>query len=358
MSDDDQARGERQSARLEIVRVNGSRTAEYFYTAFLARHPHAMLYYTLPYRDLIQAHLQCQADYFVAMDEDDEVRGILPTMTQDGPFGSVVNSLPFFGSHGGVLAETNEAASALWQHWAAIAAQAAAATAITNPFNEPVPYTLAGHDTAHIGQMTQLPQSSDSEAILAAMEPSAARNYRTALAHGIGVMRGDDQTWLLHDLHRESLAVVGGTIKSIAFFHAIPHHFRAGRDYRIYFATLGGHIIGALLMFQSGCCVEYFTPAVRTAYKALQPSALLLVAAMQDAIQAGVRLWNWGGTWASQTGVARFKTKWGGLPHPYRYLTRVNNPDILTADRAELLAAYRGFYLYPFPEDHDRPVLD
>src|SRR3954468_19561869 len=91
--------------------------AEASYSAFLSTHPARMLYYSLAYRDLLASHLDCEARYFAAVDGDGAVHGILPTMIRNGPYGPVVNSLPFFGSHGGVLADGEDAERTLWEAW-------------------------------------------------------------------------------------------------------------------------------------------------------------------------------------------------------------------------------------------------
>ena len=98
------------------------------YTAFLAGRPDALLYHSLPYRDLLVEHLGCQAEYLLALDGG-EIRGVLPTMTRDG----VLNSLPFYGSHGGPVGEPE----ALLAAWDERAAEARAATLVTNPFGPP-----------------------------------------------------------------------------------------------------------------------------------------------------------------------------------------------------------------------------
>jgi len=69
---------------------------------------------------------------------------------------------------------------------------------------------------------------------------------------------------------------------------------------------------------------------------------------MCDAASEGYVWWNWGGTWLSQDGVYRFKSRWGTQDLPYRYFTIVRNSEILKASREELLTAYPGFFTVPF----------
>jgi hypothetical protein len=332
---------------VRILRVEAG-ALEAGYSAFLSRHQGAMLYYTLAYRNLVQEHLRCEADYFVAVDAGDAVRGILPTMSRPGRFGRVVNALPYFGSHGGVLADDPDAEAALWAHWNDVAARAAAATVVLNPFGQQDPPVVWTHADLRIGSMTHLPPSADAEAIVGLIDPSARRNYQKASRLPITVAEEPDAFDLLYEIHFENMDAIGGRVKSRDFFRAVAVHFEAGRGYRLYVARHQGEAVAALLVFLAGRCAEYFTPATRLAYRDMQPSALLLVRAMQDASASGFRLWNWGGTWVTQQGVARFKSKWGGDVRRYRYLTRVNEPALLDAEAADLGRDYPHFYVYPF----------
>ncbi len=334
---------------MKIVPV-ADKGGEEAYQAFLSSHPASMLYYTLAYRNLIRDHLVCEANYFVAVDDSGSVRGCLPTMARDGCYGRVLNSLAFFGSHGGVLANSPAAEAALWEHWNRLAADAAAATVILNPLGDQHPPVTWTHSAHRMGSVTTLPERGTVESVLSGVESSARRNYQKAARLGLEVSEANDAIDVLHEIHRENMSAIGGRVKDLTFFRAIPRHFVPGQDFRIYIATQGAAVISALLIFLSGRCVEYFTPGTRLAYRELQSSALLLVRAMQDAVNAGYRLWNWGGSSTAQNGVARFKEKWGGVQRPYQYLTVVNVPEVLAASTEELSREYANFYVVPFTD--------
>lgn len=76
--------------------------------------------------------------------------------------------------------------------------------------------------------------------------------------------------------------------------------------------------------------------------------AAILFQALTDAARRGMTQWNWGGSWPSHESLQRFKAKWGGEPHEYRYTTKLNDHAILRASPDEILAAYPGFFVVPF----------
>jgi hypothetical protein len=305
------------------------------YTAFLTDRPEALVFHSLPYRDLLCEHLGCRAEYLVAV-EGGELRGVLPVMWA----GDVVNSLPYYGSHGGVI---GDAGSALLEAWDERATDpgTAAATLVENPFAPPLPREPA-HDLLdeRLNQATALDDP--------VFEPSAWRNVRRAAKEGVVAAVAEDGLAELADLHAEHMAGIGGRAKDRTFFDAVPRHFQRGREFDVYLAHYDGEIAAALLVFWAGVTAEYFCPANAADHLARQPLAAILARALEDARARGLAWWNWGGSWASQEGVRRFKRKWGGRAAPYRYFCRVGDRSLLDASAAELQAAYGHFFVVPY----------
>lgn len=318
------------------------------YEAFLTRQAHALLYYSLPYKRFLEELLGCGSRYWVAV-EDGRILGVLPVMEKVGHYGPVWNSLPFYGSNGGILAETPEAEQVLYQHYRHLlqTEAPAAATMVGNPLAPPqIPTADYEFLDERIGQWTSLETSP--EALLAKLDSSTRRNIKKADAAGMTVRSDPTALSFLETCHRDTMAAMGGNAKSPAFFTVFPKHFQADRDYRIYVAEMDGQPIAALLLFYFQKTVEYFIPATLPESRTVQPMALILIQAMREAVELGYTHWNWGGTWLTQEGVYRFKKKWGAEDKPYRYYTTVNNRQLLDLTPAQLLQAYENFYVLPF----------
>ncbi len=335
---------------MRVVEVN--RDCEAQYEAFVSSHPNGLLYYSLRFRDFLHHLLGCEARYALAL-EGDQPAGVLPLMVTDGRYGQVCNSLPYYGSNGGILALSGEAQRALAQWYEEQLRQggAAASTVIANPLDPDPPTVLHDMVDERIGHITSLePGESPEEGVWRVIDPSARRNVRKAVQGGVEVTVESDRFKELELLHRESMAAAGGTAKTGAFFEAVASHFRAGVDYRIYLARVGGKAVAALLLFYYGTTVEYYVPALDPEHRSLQPMAAILHRAMTEALADGFVRWNWGGSWLSQESLIRFKSKWGGRPRTYKYWTKVNRSELRTLTPAELLAEYPGFYVLPFSE--------
>jgi len=335
---------------IEVVELTDG--LEGAYEDFLSRLDHGLFYYSTAYRRFLVELLGCSAPYRVAV-RGGEVVGALPLMAVDGRYGTVWNSLPYFGSHGGVLALNGDAAAVLYEAYAALleTSEVVAATVIGNPWapldEERLAFDLSDE---RIGQATDLGSLSESppDRFWAAIDSSARRNVRKAQASGVTVRTDSEAVGFLADCHGQNISAVGGKPKNRRFFDLLRRHFTPGKDYNIYVAEAENVTVAALLLFYYNRTVEYFVPATAAGFRSLQPMAFIVATAMADAVRIGYRRWNWGGTWLNQEGVYRFKRKWNATERPYRYYTRVIDRSLLSLRREELATAYEDFYVLPF----------
>lgn len=333
------------------------------YDALTRRCEPGLFSHSALYRRLLEAYLGDDGHYLLLLDKQERICGALPAFVRHHPRrGSVLNSLPYYGSNGGfLLADPDpESARMLADAFSELALRlgCVASTLISPPVEQDAglyeEVLDCGCRDTRIGQLTPLPPTADE---LMALFHSKTRNMvRKAQRSGIDVRVEDDaQDWrFLIDTHRSNLVVLGGVPKEAAFFDCVRRLCRPGEHYRLYVARLGGKRVAALLLFYSHAVVEYFTPAVVADFRSLQPLSLVIYTAMQDAVGAGLRLWNWGGTHLDQRSLHRFKRRWGTVDRPYGYYTTIYDRRILECPRDELLRDFRHYYVFPFDR---RPAL-
>jgi hypothetical protein len=313
-------------------------------TAFVAGHPEGLIYYTPAFRRYLLAVAggRCRGRIALA---GDRVVGVLPMLVKDGPWGPVLNSLPFFGSNGGVLAATRDAETALLAEYDREAATVTAATWISHPFMDTA---VPRHDITdeRIAQWTPL---MGGDALPAGVEASARRNVQKARAAGVTVRESADALPFLEATHRANMAAIGGRAKPAAFFTQLST-MTCGRDWRVHVAEQGGQPLAALLTFEAARTVEYVMPVVVESARSLQPTALILSVAMREAAARGCTRWNWGGTWLTQERVYRFKKKWGADERRYRYFISLADPSLRRRSAAELAAAYPWYFTLPYDQ--------
>lgn len=335
------------------------------YTRFLLEDERNLFYVSINYKQLLKKLLGCESCYFVARGTEGKIIGIFPLMiSKSGRFGRVVNSLPYYGSNGGIIVTNTlpvDERSKI-KHDLLQAAEdyiksmrCAAHTVIINPFERDTAFYKqnVAHDyiDERIGLITSLPDiGPDIDArLMSIFENPRPRNIRKAIKSAVisRFSQTKEDLDFLYLVHRENMTAIGGLPKDEKFFRLIPEVF-SNSDYRVYVAEKDGKKIAALLLFYFNKTVEYYTPAVVKSARSLQPTALLIYEAMKDAIADGFQYWNWGGTWLSQKGVYDFKKRWGAKDYPYYYYIKLHEKQILSCTSKELLKEYPGFFVIPF----------
>lgn len=319
------------------------------YEAFLARRPDALFYHGLRYRDFLRAMVGGEDKYYIAH-ENGSIHAVLPSFWKTTPDGIVVNSLPFYGSHGSVLADDAVSAGLVREGFLAEVREPGVLCAclVGLPGQELPDGDLKDQRT---GQWTPIPADDFDKAFAASIDSSARRNVSKARRAGITweTRNTPDGFALLEDIHRENMSTIGGLAKDPAFFRLIPQGFRPGEDYDLWVArSAAGEPMAAMLIFYFKDTVEYFVPGTYLRFRDEQPLPLLIWEAFRAASFRGLRWWNWGGTWGSQDGVYRFKAKWGAEDRPYEYRIFLNQADLLKRDRAYLSALAPGYYVVPY----------
>lgn len=350
------------SVRIELLRSG----EEGLWDDFAATVPGTQMSHTTRWRDFLAELLDAEPLYLKAVDEAGNMTGALPGLLCQGPLGPVLNSLPFFGSNGGIVARPGDARTrqALLDAWRGLARErgCAASTIIDSPFLPSLDEAASEANLLEgeralgdfrLAQTTSLTGEADPETnIMKTIAGVRRQNIRKAEASGIEVAVSYDAEAFafLEATHRENMAAIGGRPKPEAFFRLVRERFEPGRECRLYLGLKGGEMVCALLLFVFRDTVEYFMPVIKAEHRPLQPQSLVIFTAMADAAREGRSVWNWGGTWGTQGDLYRFKKKWGAVDRPYAYHTVLyRNADALVAARPEeLLHGYPYFYVMPF----------
>jgi len=342
------------------VRIFGA-ADEAAYRRFLESSPSASLYASLEFRAFLESIVPGSPEYVIAEDGGD-ITGALPMFIHRASEGTVVNSLPWYGSHGGcVLASSGDDRTrrALLNEYLrrVESVHALSATLILLPeeeaaidsYRQVIRPDVEDH---RIGQVTLLPPAPESaETQLETILQRKTRNLvRKALRQSFEcAVRDDDAAWrFLYDTHAENLAAIGGKAKPWTHFVALRERI-PGQWRKLYVASEGDRPVAALLLLYYRDTVEYVTPVVDAAYRSRQALSFVIHAAMLDAIRDGRRRWNWGGTWPSQETLMHFKSGWGASSSRYSYLINASNADgRLSAMKPRLAEAFPYYYVYPY----------
>lgn len=334
------------------------------YRSFLFRHPRSLIYASPEFRDFLVRAVGGDSTLLLALDGQDQIVGALGYFRYEAHgIGTVINSLPWYGSHGGCVVagvHADEARKSLLACYrqASESPNVLSATLILSPdenaFLDQYRKVLApAVEDRRIGQLTALPADGDAlEARLELVFHQKTRNLvRKSLKQRFVLQLCDDEMgWcFLFETHLENMLAIGGKPKRWEHFVALRESLPAGSR-RILVAEFEGKPVAALLLLYFNRTVEYVTPVIKQDYRAMQPLSFLIWHGMLDAVRAGYFWWNWGGTWVSQTSLHHFKAGWGAVDQPYTYL--INSSDkgrsTLAVNREALGDLFPYYYTYPY----------
>jgi hypothetical protein len=325
----------------------------------------ALIYHSPVWLDLLARVLAKAEPVLLIAREDGLAVGAFPAFVLRGAYGTVLNSLPYFGGHGDVVMskrakEPERVVTALVRELDHFGRQIniGATNVVAHPLvprfgKAAIAIGLAEWDW-RIGQISRLmPASTRADALeemLRACHKQARNSVRKALKQGFSIEISDaDADWhALIEHHALGMQRIGGHAKSAREFAALRARLKSGEDRQLYVARRDGGFVGGLLCLYYRNWVEYFTPVTTAAARQLEVSRALIAEALIDARLAGRRFWNWGGTWRSQVGVYQFKRGWGAQDHRYGYYGAVTGPALAAATPDELIAGYPHFYTRPF----------
>jgi hypothetical protein len=333
---------------MKIEVLDNSRYEEY--EIFLFSYENSLFYHSTKYKEFLEDLLGCESKYLLAYDNC-KIVAVLPLMIKNGGLGKVVNSLPYYGSNGGVIGQAGIASKSLLEEYDNIAKQKdiLSSTIVENPLDKQKILPLHNSTDMRIGQFTNIECDNNfEEETFKRISGNRRNEIRRAQKHGVIVTEENDQLDFIRLVHQDEMKKNNRKYKTDEFFNRVKNYFIKGVDYKVFIAHYEQKPIAGLLMFYFNKIAEYFTPVVLQEARIYQPMSLILYHVFLDAMKQGYKMINWGGTWVSQEGVYRFKNQMGAKDHPYCYYTQINNPDILQKDPADILLMYPEFYVFNF----------
>ena len=316
---------------------------------FLKKNGNFLMHYSDKYLSFLDSALVGSSIESLNVKNEGQISGILPFSYQTSEkFGTTINSLPFFGSHGGPLSLDAASQSKLIVKFKDKIEDLnpSFVSLIENPFhplNDQSVKDLGLEIVDYrIGQFTPLPSN---------MQQFHVKT-RNAIRKGLKLKldikvsnKTEDWSWM-HAVHEQSIKALGGIPKTKSIFKALQDSF--GEDIELWLGYLNGKPITGLVLIRYNEIIEYFTPVTEGSYKNSQALSALIYKLMKICSDRGSKLWNWGGTWENQTGVYRFKSRWGAVDKPYRYFNKVRSKCLYEIPRQSLVDEFPYYYLYKF----------
>lgn len=119
---------------------------------------------------------------------------------------------------------------------------------------------------------------------------------------------------------------------------------------KCYFAYVKNMMIGGLIVIYGKEVVSYYLPCTLSSARTLQSNTLLIDFAIEEAKNNDKKIWNWESSPSQDSGVYRFKKKWGSLESKYRTYIKTFTPEekIREYGNNTLVKNFPYFYVIPF----------
>ena len=344
------------------------------YEKLVSTSEEAMLYHSIKWRTVLEETVGGEPMYIVALRKGKMVGALPSFMKRNEKYGNILNSLPFFGSHGGPIVDhkldeqqKRQVKKALLERFLQLAREndCITSTLITSPFETDLSiYEKTLHPDCiipRIAQMTFFPKqitnvvrtNVHNEILFGMFEQRCRRAIRKALKNNIKIEFSEnlDNFDIFYEMHKTNMMEKRGIAKPIEFFKSIFRVFEHNRDFKLLFARKDDQIIAGLLLFYYKNMIEYFIPCFKKEYASLQATGLLINRAMIAAIKNGYKIWNFGGG-AYISGVYMFKRGFGSSDYKYRYYVNYyRDIDFMKELSVKtILNEYQWFYVLPFSE--------
>ena len=299
--------------------------------------------------------------YYIVAREAGQIVGVLPSILIKGKYGPVLNSMPWFGSNPGVIADNFNVEAQLIEVFMNIAkwTECLSATIISRPFQNTIMYQDFDwtYLASRIGSVTELPEYVNDEQFYSDLMKKLHTKTRNQLRKSFKdcsiIFSGSISSFnFLSKTHRENMEAIGAPVK-VREFWSLFEEFTLDIDYNllISYDRKNNDKSAGLLVKYFNKTVDYMTPAVLKEKRNLNPLHTLIYHAMKNAAIRGFKYWNWGGTMPiGMEGVMRFKKRFGSEQCEYIYFTKVFKAMPTEVTKEILLAEYPYFYVFPFNE--------
>lgn len=324
------------------------------YNNFVFNNINSTFYQSLHHIMFLERILQIKAK-FIVKKKNSEILGILPFFEKKTEYGKVINSLPFFGSYGGIISTDNITKKEIIKYFNIINKydDVISSVLIENPFYQDNCYNKYFNHNLIEERLTQctILNGENKNSLMKKFEKRVRWSIKKCEKNFIEVNNVADDEYHVKNfyrLHKESMEIKNGQPKPSNIFSIIKETFVIGKDYDIFVALKKNIPISYILVFYFKNFTEYYMPAYEPQYIHLQGTSFLIWKSMLDCLTRGIRFYNFGGTWKNQKNLYLFKRGWAAKDFFYSYYIYCDLPKIQEIGLNKILLKYKNFYVCPY----------
>lgn len=276
---------------------------------YVNQHKDASVYHLSPWLKLIQRTFSHDCYYFLAIDNENKICGVLPSVNlRSRLFGNFIVSMPYF-NYGGVLADNNDIAIALNEHLQKIAEELNVSHIQYRELDERDNCKLAVSQSK-VNMILQLPESPEAlgKLIGSKRRSQIKRPIKEGVSHKLG------STELLDDFYQvfcENMRDLGTPVYSKSFFQNILETFKSNASICIIYWQ-GKPVSGGFLIRYKDRLEIPWASTLSYANR-ISVNMYLYWQILSYAIETGCKEFDFGRSTIDE-GTYRFKKQWKSEP--------------------------------------------
>ncbi len=313
-----------------------------------------VLGYHYPFYRKMLKRIGLGESFYLGLFEGDKILAVLPGFIKTSDLGKVYSSLPFFGPNSGVLCinekrieYTKEITNYLLN---VLDADGFISASIYSPF-------LSNMDEETHIMKDKFPleiEKFTSYIDMKELSVSSKIRYDIRKSEKAGVIVSDgisdEKIDQFYKIYLQNCADFSIPMKPKGCIEELLKEALNKKNVSVYFAELDNVVIGGLIMIWSNSVASYYLPCALNEHRSLQPNTLLINQALNDAIEREIKYWNWESSPSEESGVYKFKKKWGSTDVQYKIFLKAYKEEqfFKNLGMEEISKAFPHYYVYPF----------
>tara|TARA_Y100001970_G_scaffold294294_1_gene449950 strand:+ start:19673 stop:20719 length:1047 start_codon:yes stop_codon:yes gene_type:complete len=334
---------------------------EKLYEKFIIKNTNGLIYHSINYKKFLSKSLDSTIDKYIIALRENKIIASLPCFIKISDNGNVLNSLPFFGSHGSLIGfeqlNKTELDSVFIKFKSLINTYNIQSYTIVDNYknnnssilNKYFEFNKVEKRVSQITDLSNFTKNNINDNLLNHFDGKRRTDIKKGNKNNFEYLIDNSLNSLKHlfQIHVENIRALGGISKEWKIFQNLSDIFIKNKQCNIFTVKEKGKIICSLLLIYYKDTVYYFIPAVLNEYKSTSVMSSNIFWAMKDSIRRGYAYWDWGGSWLNQGSLIKFKSSWKSINTEYnyyiKYSKRINN-----YNKSDILKDYPYFYVKPF----------
>ncbi|MDZ4715807.1 MAG: GNAT family N-acetyltransferase [Cytophagales bacterium] len=346
----------RQVFKRPVVRQltqNDDVVLEFFLNELSTNDPTVMGYHYPFYRNVLHA-CQIGEPFYLGLFLDSMLSAVLPGFIKTTNLGTAYCSMPFFGPNAGVLCKNEIKELAHGELLKFLAAELTRKYSLLsasfytpflfkdyNLYEENLPGSIFVQKTTQFFTISNKVWTTK-------IKYDLRRSERLGIVVTEEIT--DSNVQELYTIYLQNCLDQNIPQKPLNCILALSNAAKNHQGVEFYFAFQGENMIGGLIVLYSKKTLSYYLPCSLETARSLQPVTCLIDFAFQKARSKKIDYWNWESSPSKESGVYKFKNKWGSIETDYRIYVKpfVDIEYLSTIGKTKLAESFPHFFVFPF----------